>query len=287
MELGFHIADFTWNHPGAELGPTLGRVAVAAEAAGVGRLTVVDHLWQVAAYGTTEEPMLEAYTTLGYLAAVTQRVRFPRPGHQRRLPRPRTAGQDDLHPRRAVRGAGRAGDRRGVVRSRSRSGLGLLFPPLAERFERLEETLQICRQMWSGTDQPYQGQHYQLGRTLNVPLPLSGPEPFLMVGGSGEQKTLRLVAQYATACNLFFRPDSARKLDVLRSHCDAVGRDYERIEKTTTIALDASSDRSQLLGLLSQARDTGFTTAYLYARNPSPLAVVDLLAEVIPEISRW
>ena len=128
---------------------------------------------------------------------------------------------------------------------------------------------------------------YQLGRTLNVPLPLSGPEPFLMVGGSGERKTLRLVAQYATACNLFFRPDSARKLDVLRSHCGAVGRDYERIEKTTTIALDASSDRSQLLGLLSQARDTGFTTAYLYARNPSPLAVVDLLAEVIPEISGW
>jgi F420-dependent oxidoreductase-like protein len=286
MELGFHIADFTWNHPAAELGPTLGRVAVAAEAAGVGRLTVVDHLWQVAAYGTAEEPMLEAYTTLGYLAAVTQRVRlhalvtsavYRDPGVLAKM----ISTLDVLSGGRAGLGIGAAWYEAEAV------GLGLLFPPLAERFERLEETLQICRQMWSGTDQPYQGQHYQLGRTLNVPLPLSGPEPFLMVGGSGERKTLRLVAQYATACNLFFRPDSARKLDVLRSHCDAVGRDYERIEKTTTIALDASSDRSQLLGLLSQARDTGFTTAYLYARNPSPLAVVDLLAEVIPEISRW
>jgi F420-dependent oxidoreductase-like protein len=286
MELGFHIADFTWNHPAAELGPTLGRVAVAAEAAGVGRLTVVDHLWQVAAYGTAEEPMLEAYTTLGYLAAVTQRVRlhalvtsavYRDPGLLAKM----ISTLDVLSGGRAGLGIGAAWYEAEAV------GLGLLFPPLAERFERLEETLQICRQMWSGTDQPYQGQHYQLGRTLNVPLPLSGPEPFLMVGGSGERKTLRLVAQYATACNLFFRPDSARKLDVLRSHCDAVGRDYERIEKTTTIALDASSDRSQLLGLLSQARDTGFTTAYLYARNPSPLAVVDLLAEVIPEISRW
>jgi F420-dependent oxidoreductase-like protein len=286
MELGFHIADFTWNHPAAELGPTLGRVAVAAEAAGVGRLTVVDHLWQVAAYGTAEEPMLEAYTTLGYLAAVTQRVRlhalvtsavYRDPGLLAKM----ISTLDVLSGGRAGLGIGAAWYEAEAV------GLGLLFPPLAERFERLEETLQICRQMWSGTDQPYQGQHYQLGRTLNVPLPLSGPEPFLMVGGSGEQKTLRLVAQYATACNLFFRPDSARKLDVLRSHCGAVGRDYERIEKTTTIALDASSDRSQLLGLLSQARDTGFTTAYLYARNPSPLAVVDLLAEVIPEISHW
>jgi F420-dependent oxidoreductase-like protein len=286
MELGFHIADFTWNHPAAELGPTLGRVAVAAEAAGVGRLTVVDHLWQVAAYGTAEEPMLEAYTTLGYLAAVTQRVRlhalvtsavYRDPGLLAKM----ISTLDVLSGGRAGLGIGAAWYEAEAV------GLGLLFPPLAERFERLEETLQICRQMWSGTEQPYQGQHYQLGRTLNVPLPLSGPEPFLMVGGSGERKTLRLVAQYATACNLFFRPDSARKLDVLRSHCDAVGRDYERIEKTTTIALDASSDRSQLLGLLSQARDTGFTTAYLYARNPSPLAVVDLLAEVIPEISHW
>src|ERR1700722_3219513 len=286
MELGFHIADFTWNHPAAELGPTLGRVAVAAEAAGVGRLTVVDHLWQVAAYGTAEEPMLEAYTTLGYLAAVTQRVRlhalvtsavYRDPGLLAKM----ISTLDVLSGGRAGLGIGAAWYEAEAV------GLGLLFPPLAERFARLEESLEICQQLWSGTDQPYQGQHYQLARTLSRPALLAGPEPFLMVGGSGERKTLRLVAQYATACNLFFRPDSARKLDVLRSHWDAVGRDYERIEKTTTIALDASSDRSQLLGLLSQARDTGFTTAYLYARNPSPLAVVDLLAEVIPEISRW
>jgi F420-dependent oxidoreductase-like protein len=286
MDLGFHIADFTWDRPAAELGPTLGRVAVAAEAAGVDRLTVVDHLWQVAPYGDADEPMLEAYTTLGYLAGLTQRVRlhalvtsavYRAPGLLAKM----ISTLDVLCGGRAGLGIGAAWFEAEAL------GLGLPFPPVAERFERLEESLQICQQMWSGTGQPYQGQHYQLQRTLNGPALLGGPEPFLMIGGSGERKTLRLVAQYATACNLFFRSDSARKLDVLRSHCDTVGRDYQRIEKTTTIALDASADRSQLLSLLSQARDTGFTTAYLYARNPSPLAVVDLLAEVIPEISRW
>jgi len=284
MDLGFHIADFTWDRPAAELGPTLGRVA--AEAAGVGRLTVVDHLWQVAAFGEVEEPMLEAYTTLGYLAAVTQRVRlhtlvtgvvYRDPGLLAKM----ISTLDVLSEGRAGLGIGAAWFEAEAL------GLGLRFPPLAERFECLEETLQICQQMWSGTDQPYQGQHYQLERTLNVPPPLSGPEPFLMVGGSGEQKTLRLVAQYATACNLFFRPDNAHKLDVLRSHCDTIGRDYEQIEKTTMIGLDASTDRDHLLNLLSQAHHTGFTTAYLYARNPNPLAVVDLLAHVIPDISHW
>ena len=286
MDLGFHIADYTWDRPAAELGPALGAVAVAAEAAGVARLTVVDHLWQVAPYGEADEPMLEAYTTLGYLAAVTQRARlhalvtsavYRDPGLLAKM----ISTLDVLSGGRAGLGIGAAWFEAEAL------GLGLLFPPLAERFERLEETLQICRQMWSDTDQPHHGQHYQLDRTLNVPAPLSGPEPFLMVGGSGEHKTLRLVAQYATACNLFLRPDNAHKLDVLRAHCDSIGRDYEQIEITTTIGLDASTDRSHLLALLSQARDTGFTTAYLYARNPSPLAVVDLLAEVIPEISRW
>jgi F420-dependent oxidoreductase-like protein len=286
MDLGFHIADFTWDRPAAELGPTVGRVAVAAEAAGVRRLTVVDHLWQVAPYGDAEEPMLEAYPTLGYLAGITQRVRlhalvtsavYREPGLLAKM----ISTLDVLCGGRAGLGIGAAWFQAEAL------GLGLPFPPVAERFERLEETLQICQQMWSGADQPDHGRHYQLGRTLNVPPLLSGPEPFLMVGGGGEQKTLRLVAQYATACNLFFGPNSAHKLDVLRSHCDAVGRDYEQIEKTTTIGLDASIDRDDLLNVLSQAHRTGFTTAYLYARNPDPLAVVDLLAEVIPDIRPW
>jgi F420-dependent oxidoreductase-like protein len=286
MDLGFHIADFTWDRPAAELGLTLGRVAVAAEAAGVDRLTVVDHLWQVAPYGDADEPMLEAYTTLGYLAGLTQQVRlhalvtsavYRAPGLLAKM----ISTLDVLCGGRAGLGIGAAWFEAEAL------GLDLPFPPVAERFERLEESLQICQQMWSGTGQPYQGQHYQLERTLNRPAPLGGPEPFLMVGGSGERKTLRLVAQYATACNLFFRPDNGRKLDVLRAHCDILGRDYERIEKTTTIGLDASIDRDHLLSMLSQAHRTGFTAAYLYARNPEPLAVVDLLAQVIPDISHW
>jgi F420-dependent oxidoreductase-like protein len=286
MDLGFHIADFTWDRPAAELGPTLGRVAVAAEAAGLDRLTVVDHLWQVAPYGDADEPMLEAYTTLGYLAGLTQRVRlhalvtsavYRAPGLLAKM----ISTLDVLSGGRAGLGIGAAWFEAEAL------GLGLPFPPVAERFERLEESLQICQQMWSGTDQPYQGQHYQLERTLSRPALLAGPEPFLMVGGSGERKTLRLVAQYATACNLFFRPDNAHKLDALRAHCDTLGRDYERIEKTTTIGLDASIDRDHLLDLLSRAHDSGFTTAYLYARNPDPLAAIDLLAQVIPDVSHW
>jgi F420-dependent oxidoreductase-like protein len=286
VELGFHIADFTWDRPTAELGPTLGRVAVAAEAAGVSRLTVVDHLWQVAVFGEAEEPMLEAYTTLGYLAAVTQRVQlhalvtgvvYRDPGLLAKM----ISTLDVLSEGRAGLGIGSAWYEAEAL------GLGLLFPPLAERFERLEETLQICQQMWRGSDQPYKGRYYQLARTLNVPVPLNGSQPFLMIGGSGERKTLRLVAQYASACNLFLGPDNAHKLDVLRAHCDTIGRDYEQIEKTTTIGLDAATTRDRLLDVLDQARHSGFTTAYLYARNPNPLAVVDLLAQVMAEVSPW
>lgn len=286
MELGFHIADFTWNGGAEDLHPTLGRVARAAEEAGIARLTVMDHFWQIGAIGPPEDPMLEAYTTLGYLAALTERVRlhtlvtgvvYREPGLLAKL----ISTLDVLSGGRAGLGIGAA-----WFEDEAR-GLGLLFPSLAERFERLEETLQICKQMWSSSDRPYEGRHYRLARTLNSPQNLSGPEPYLMIGGGGERKTLRLVAQYATACNLQLGADPAHKLDVLRGHCETVGRRYEDIEKTTMISLQAGAGRGQLLETLRGAHELGFTATYVFARNPEPLAAVHQLAEVVPEISSW
>jgi alkanesulfonate monooxygenase len=171
---------------------------------------------------------------------------------------------------------------------REHAGLGVPFPPLSERFERLEETLQICLQMWSGEEGPYEGSHYKLARTLNSPQPLRRPHPPIMIGGGGERKTLRLVAKYADACNLFPSPEVAHKLDVLRAHCEREDRDYDAIEKTATSAVNAETKPAQLLEALRGLHDLGFTATYLSIRATEPLPVLEMLgADVIPEISGW
>src|SRR6516165_6997393 len=246
MELGLHIADFTWNGGASALGPALARHAKNAEAAGITRITVMDHFWQIRGVGPAEHEMLEAYTALGFLAAHTEKallhtlvtgVIYREPG----LLAKQISTLDVLSGGRAGLGIGAAWN------AEESEGLGFAFPPTAERFERLEETIQICLQMWSDSEAPFDGKHYHLGRTLNSPQSLSRPRPYLMIGGSGEKKTPRLVAQYADACNLFGGPDAARKLEVLRQHCDAVGRDYDEIEKTTMIAIDPSTTRDGFL----------------------------------------
>jgi F420-dependent oxidoreductase-like protein len=287
MDLGFHIADFTWNGGSPELASTLGRLARDAEAGGIARLTVMDHFWQIAPVGAPEERMLEAYTTLGYLAAVTDRVLlhtlvtgviYREPGFLAKV----VSTLDVLSGGRAGLGIGAAWF------AEEAEGLGFPFPPLGERFERLEETLQICLQMWGEDDAAFAGRHYQLKRTLNSPAPLSRPRPYVMIGGGGERKTLRLVAQYADGCNIFGGGEEARhKLDVLRSHCETVGRDYDEIEKTTMINIDASTSQGELLDKLRAGHDAGFTTAYVFARNPEPLAAIELLAGVSGEVGDW
>lgn len=229
MRLNVHVVRFS---PEPEqIGPQLRDIAIAAEEAGATRLTVMDHFFQIRGVGPAEWPMLEGYTTLGYLAGVTSRIQlgllvggvtYRHPGLLAKI----VATLDVLSRGRAGMGIGAAWF------EREHEGLGVRFPPVAERFERLEETLQICQQMWSGEVAPYDGKHYQLGETLCVPPPLHRPQ--IMIGGGGEQKTLRLVAQYADACNLFPRdPDFvAHKLQVLREHCDRLGRDYDAITKT-------------------------------------------------------
>ena len=142
--------------------------------------------------------------------------------------------------------------------------------------------------MWSEDEGPFEGRHYRLGRTLNSPAPLSRPHPFVLVGGGGERKTLRLVAQYADACNIFGGGDDARrKLDVLRSHCDTVGRNYDEIEKTTVINIDASTSHGELLDMLRAGHEFGFAATYVFARNPEPLAAIELLAGAAGEVGGW
>jgi alkanesulfonate monooxygenase len=170
-------------------------------------------------------------------------------------------------------------------------GLGLPFPPTAERFERLEEALQICRQMWSDDDGPYAGRHYQLERTLNSPQALSRPHPPILIGGGGERKTLRLVAEYADACNLFLSPELEHKLEVLRGHCDAVGRDYDSIEKTVMGPLDPGADGEkvdQLITEMKRLAGLGITHYHGSVPEVASSSRLALLAErVIPEVAGY
>jgi len=156
-------------------------------------------------------------------------------------------------------------------------GLGLPFPPTAERFERLEEALQICLQMWTEDESPYAGRHYQLERTLSSPQPLSRPHPPILIGGGGERKTLRLVAQYGQACNLFAGPELERKLDVLRGHCEAVGRDYDEIEKTVMLPLDPGPDGENVGALLDQLRGlAALGISHVHGRVPHVCEITPL-----------
>ena len=233
MRLGLHYWNYSRPSDPAKIAPTLAETARIAEQAGLSTFTVMDHYFQMEHAGSVDEPMLEAYTTLGYVAARTDRmtlgvlvtgVTYRHPGLLAKI----VSTLDVLSEGRARLGIGAS------WYEREQRGLGVPVVPVAERFERLEETLQICLQMWSDDDGPYQGRHYQLAETRCVPQPISQPHPPILVGGGGEKKTLRLAARYADACNVFaISPsDVAHKLDVLRSHCDAEGRDYDRIQKT-------------------------------------------------------
>ena len=234
MKVGLHIVNFTLPGGAARLAPMLSEVAAAAEDVGVSHISVMDHFFQLDMLGGGERDMLEAYTVMGFLAARTRTIKlgllvggvtYRHPG----LLAKTITTLDILSGGRALLGLGAA------WYEREHKGLGVPFPPLGERFDRLEETLQICLQMWSDNNGPYRGRFYQLDETRNVPQSLQRPHPPVLIGGGGEQRTLRLVARYADACNLFptAGPSSiAHKLDILRGHCATEGRDYNAIEKT-------------------------------------------------------
>ena len=288
MKLGLHVSDYTWSGGPARLGANLATVAQAAEAAGFDRLSVMDHFFQIQMIGPPEREMLEAYTTLGYVAAKTSAIKlltvvtgviYRQPG----LLAKAVSTLDVLSGGRAMLGIGAAWN------EEEARGLGFPFPPLAERFERLEETLQIVLQMWSDDDGPYHGHHYHLERTLNSPQPLQRPHPPILIGGSGERKTLRLVAQYADACNLFGAPDVGHKLDVLRSHCERLGRDYDSIEKTVITTFDVGENGERTPELLERLREfaaLGFDEVHGTLRHVSRIAPIEAIGrEVIPAIT--
>jgi F420-dependent oxidoreductase-like protein len=287
VKIGLQIPDFTG--PGAaRLGADLATVARTADDAGFEFIAVMDHFFQIGAVGPPDRDMLEAYTTLGYLAGVTSRAKlitlvtgavYRHPGILAKI----VSTLDVLSGGRAWLGIGAAWN------EEESRGLGIPFPPVAERFERLEETLQICLQMWRGDESSYHGAHYQLERPLSYPKALSAPHPPIMIGGSGERKTLRFVARYAQACNLFPGPDLARKLDVLRAHCDAEGRDYDEIEKTCYFIFDVGAkgeQAGQVVDQLGKLAGLGFQAAIGAVANVwdvTPLEVIG--AEVIPAVS--
>jgi F420-dependent oxidoreductase-like protein len=288
VKIGLQIPDFTTPDGPARLGADLATVARTADDAGFSYIAVMDHFFQIGVLGPPEREMLEAYTTLGYLAGHTSRARlltlvtgvtYRHPGVLAKI----VTTLDVLSGGRGMLGIGAAWN------DEESRGLGIPFPPVAERFERLEETLQICLQMWRGDESPYHGRHYQLERPLNSPQALSQPHPPILIGGGGEKKTLRLAAQYAQACNLFPGPDLARKLDVLRGHCEACGRDYDEIEKTCYFIYDVGpkgEKAQEVVDQLGGLAELGFQAAIGAVANVwdvTPLEVIG--SEVIPAVA--
>ncbi len=241
MRIGLSVASFTWPGGPQAIAPTLASIARDADEAGLAGLWVMDHFWQIPMNGAEDEPMLEGYSALAFAAAHTSRISlgtlvtgsvYRHPGVLLKT----VTTLDVLSGGRARLGIGAAWF------DAEAEGLGIPFPPLAERYERLEEILRLMRHAWSGETGPFEGTHYRLPRPLNSPGPLARPCPPILIGGAGERKTLRLVAKYADACNLYPTPDIARKLEVLREHCEREGRDYDAIEKTAVAELPLTAD---------------------------------------------
>jgi F420-dependent oxidoreductase-like protein len=291
MRLGVHVVRFDVVGGTVAIGPTLAAVGEAAERAGVTNLSVMDHYLQI--MGDPAAPMLEGYTTLAFMAGHTRTVElqllvtgvtYRHPGLLAKI----VSTLDVLSGGRAVLGIGAAWF------EGEHAAYGVPFPPLAERFERLEEALQIVRQMWSDNDGPYEGTHYRLAETINSPQPLARPYPPIMIGGAGEKKTLRLVARYADACNLFARPDTGpaavkTKLDVLAAHCAREGTDYHRIRKTIlwtgpleTTAAGGAAFADQMRGYAA----VGIEEVHVMPFTADPVAFVDGLGNhVVPQLS--
>ncbi|GAC1382617.1 MAG: LLM class F420-dependent oxidoreductase [Ktedonobacteraceae bacterium] len=296
MRLGLQVPVFTWPNGQSQLGQTFGQIAESADRAGLYSLWVMDHFFQIGFAGPPENEMLEGWSALAFAAGRTSRIKLGTmvTGVTYRYPGilVKTATTlDVLSNGRTYFGIGAAWN------EEEHLGLGVPYPPLAERFERLEETLQIALQMWAGQDKAYEGKHYHLTRTLNSPQAVQRPHPPILIGGSGERKTLRLVAQYGDACNLFARMGKdvlQHKLDILREHCQTLGRPYEQIEKTTLDSISLSRDGSNnsmtpaaaieyFGGLAAQ----GIDQAIFSIRNVTDPAVFEMLAtDVVPQVEK-
>jgi F420-dependent oxidoreductase-like protein len=271
MRFSLSLTNYSWPSGPDALASELVRVARAADDAGLDTLWVADHLMQFDPSSDPEAEMLEAYATLAFIAAQTQRIRlgtmvtaatFRPPG----LLIKAVTTLDVLSGGRAWLGLG-AGYQEEEARA-----MDLPLPPVPERFERLEESLQLALQMWADDSSPFEGRHYALERPINHPQPLSKPRPPILIGGMGERRTLRLVAQYADACNLFDIPDGGKtirhKLDVLARHCEAVGRPFEEIEKTVSTRLDPGDSSEQFAAHCAELAELGLEHAVVITAGP-------------------
>jgi F420-dependent oxidoreductase-like protein len=292
MDIGIHYSRFPVA-PGSTRAASLVETARVADQGGAALFTVMDHYFQMEHYGGPSEPMLEGYTTLGFLAASTEHVRlgllvtgvtYRHPGLLAKI----VTTLDVLSEGRAQLGLGAA------WYEREHAGLGVPYPSTAERFERLEETLQICGQMWSDDDGAFEGEHYRLAEAVCVPPPLQTSGhlggPPVMLGGNGERKTLRMVAQYADATNLFGSDGAeiGHKLDVLRRHCDDLDRDYDTIQRTAMAGIDPVADRDGFLARMEQFADRGIELVTIQPTGPDPVAwtteVFDSVAPVVRDL---
>jgi F420-dependent oxidoreductase-like protein len=301
MKLGISLAGFPAGTETAHLGPLLSRLARRADEAGFDSLWTMDHFFQIPITGQPPEaPLLEAYAVLAFLAAETRRIRigtmvtcvaYRHPGVLVKA----VTSIDVLSGGRVIFGVGAGAPFSELPPGRSPRdfetyGLGIPFPSLAERFERLEELVEIALQMWRGDEAPYEGRHYQLLRPLNAPNSLQRPHPPILIAGSGEKKTLRLVARHGDLCNLFdlpgtgFADDLTHKLDVLRSHCADVGRDYGTIEKTASTFVDPASDPARVLDHLAELAALGIDHAIVSPRSPWDEAALDWAAALVPDV---
>jgi F420-dependent oxidoreductase-like protein len=291
MRVGLQIPSFTWPGGADEIGSRLADIARTADDAGFASLWVMDHFFQIPMVGPAEQEMLEGYGALSFMAAVTKRVSLGTmvTGVTYRLPGiliKAATTLDVLSGGRAYLGIGAAWF------DREHAGLGVPFPPLGERFRRLEETLRIAKRMWSDEVGPFEGEYYRLAETLNVPQPVSRPHPPILIGGLGEKKTLRLVAQYGDACNLFGFVGLEvlrHKLDVLKRHCDDVGRSYDEIERTTLDTADLAPGKQTTRDIIEKCRayaELGFQHAIFNVPAVEQLAPLEAFGkEVIPEVA--
>ncbi|MFG6504355.1 LLM class F420-dependent oxidoreductase [Microbacterium sp. P05] len=283
MQAGFHFWNFTIPGAPQALPSVLAQTARTAEEGGFTQFTVMDHWFQMESAAPASEPMLEAFTTLGFLAGQTSTIRlgplvagvtYRYPGLLAKI----VTTLDVLSEGRAMLGIGAA------WYDREHRGLGVPYPAISERFERLEEALQIALQMWSDDDGPYRGTHYSLDETLNSPRPIQLPHPPIMIGGKGEKKTLRLVAQYAQIVNLTTDDPAevAHLLDVLRAHCERLGTDYDAIEKTV-ISGGTDPFGPEFLPRMEKLAALGITQVVV-GRNPTdpdPVGQVSRLSELV------
>jgi F420-dependent oxidoreductase-like protein len=293
VKLGLHIASTSWEGGSARMGALLTEIVETAEAVGFDMIDTADHVWLHPIVGGPEANHIEAYTALSFIAARTQRVRLMtlataasyRPAG---LLAKMVTTLDVLSGGRAMLGIG-AGDY-----PEEAAGLGLSFPSLRERFDILEETIQACLQMWDGeqgSGEAFHGHHVRMERALNLPQSLSRPHPPILIAGSGERRTLPLVARYGDACNIRPSPEIPRQLDLLRRLCDEEGRDYDAIEKTAPFGFDVGPDGSKTQELLGQLRwlsEMGIQTVLGWVVDVDQIIPLEIMGrDVIPVVAEW